>query len=662
MPYPDDRKTRPPNIASEIEAMIRGIIRKNPEPATRLLKGRRTYGDLTDGGGHYDYDLTDLKDTPSAYTGSALKYVRVNITETEVEFITPPFAQSVYLHDAADATIGGYKRWRRAIPTSGEVTLQQTGKSTDGEMLLGSWITSIGYPGVESLPLGEWDWHMYAHVDNATSESYLKLYVYKFDTVGEGGETELFNVTSADIDDLTVALQHFLYSQSADIALLETDRLVVKAYFYTTRPADVTMTLTYDGAVNVSHCHLPIAAGGRTIPGGADTQIQYNDDGVFAGDSNLTWDGSTLTVGGDLVISGTFAMDYSLDQAYDAGNTIDYSSGNGPVVFNFPDGGTTTQIAENDNTYEIRNQWIQANEGDILNVSTLFYTETDDLAPTDLHLMGITSTDDGTNKYLRWQITSLGIFQGTGLLVSNFPANQDAIHTILQTGATFNKQGDSIDFTVKSETHVNAFWINSSEDTISIVGTGFYVGDTNTQTDLLLADGSTNYITIAAPPIAADWKLTLPVDSGDDGEVLATDGSGNARWATAGPMYLQFNLGSTMLSADTYMFCGIVQTSAANAPAIMRAGSITGFSFVQTADLQPPLISDMWNIQVYVNGASVWSVQITDGVNENKFHATQVSGTDTVNAGDEITVFCNYVSGTTDLMNCIAVVEITFHD
>ncbi len=35
-------------------------------------------------------------------------------------------------------------------------------------------------------------------------------------------------------------------------------------------------------------------AGGAGTPGGADTQVQYNDGGVFGGDANLTWDSTRL--------------------------------------------------------------------------------------------------------------------------------------------------------------------------------------------------------------------------------------------------------------------------------------------------------------------------------------------------------------------------------
>jgi hypothetical protein len=44
--------------------------------------------------------------------------------------------------------------------------------------------------------------------------------------------------------------------------------------------------------------------GGGGTPGGADTQIQFNDDGSFGGSADLTWDDTSdpkvLTVGGDI--------------------------------------------------------------------------------------------------------------------------------------------------------------------------------------------------------------------------------------------------------------------------------------------------------------------------------------------------------------------------
>jgi hypothetical protein len=48
-------------------------------------------------------------------------------------------------------------------------------------------------------------------------------------------------------------------------------------------------------------------SGITTSPAGATTQIQYNNAGAFAGSSNLTFDGTTLNITGNLNVSGTFA-------------------------------------------------------------------------------------------------------------------------------------------------------------------------------------------------------------------------------------------------------------------------------------------------------------------------------------------------------------------
>ena len=46
------------------------------------------------------------------------------------------------------------------------------------------------------------------------------------------------------------------------------------------------------------------ANGPALLPGGLDTQIQFNNLGLFDGSPNLTWDGTSQTIGGNLVLSG----------------------------------------------------------------------------------------------------------------------------------------------------------------------------------------------------------------------------------------------------------------------------------------------------------------------------------------------------------------------
>ena len=165
-----------------------------------------------------------------------------------------------YLDDDADVTaIGSYKRWRRAVPSGAEATLQQTGKNSDGEMLLGVFISSLGSPGIESLNEGEWNFKFWLHMDSDSGDSRCKAYVYKRAT--GGAETEIFNITSDEVNDVSAALNTFLKIQAVTTSLLESDRLVIKIYFFTDSVSNKTMTLTYDGTTKQSHVHTPIFAG-----------------------------------------------------------------------------------------------------------------------------------------------------------------------------------------------------------------------------------------------------------------------------------------------------------------------------------------------------------------------------------------------------------------
>lgn len=63
-------------------------------------------------------------------------------------------------------------------------------------------------------------------------------------------------------------------------------------------------TIGYDSLTDT----LNIQSSG--IPGGANTNIQFNSSGAFSGSSNLTWDGSLLNVTGRIETNGSRVLDY----------------------------------------------------------------------------------------------------------------------------------------------------------------------------------------------------------------------------------------------------------------------------------------------------------------------------------------------------------------
>ena len=71
------------------------------------------------------------------------------------------------------------------------------------------------------------------------------------------------------------------------------------------------MAYKYNPLLGVGLDEVGAGAGGSTSPGGANTQVQFNDGGAFGGDAGLTYNKTTdeLTVAGDINLDdgGTFS-------------------------------------------------------------------------------------------------------------------------------------------------------------------------------------------------------------------------------------------------------------------------------------------------------------------------------------------------------------------
>jgi len=133
-------------------------------------------------------------------------------------------------------------------------------------MLLGTFITSAGVPGIETLLAGEWTFNLYAMVDTDVDDSRIKCYVYK--RAAGGAETELFIAISDEVNDEAVASQLFYKTNASDFSLDMTDRLVLKVYYYNDSSNDKTLTLYYDDTNDhMSHVHSTIFQGGTGATG-----------------------------------------------------------------------------------------------------------------------------------------------------------------------------------------------------------------------------------------------------------------------------------------------------------------------------------------------------------------------------------------------------------
>ena len=253
-----------------------------------------------------------------------------------------------YLHDEA-SDIGGYEELLKNPVNDTEKIETAIVTSGSGEVLLKAYATIIGDPGALILEGGAWEFSTYTKVDatNDTTKIVMRIYA----RASGGGEAELFNLQTDDIND-TVATAYNTEIVLPDISLSLTDRLVVKYFAKTTSPDPVTVTLYYEGTEHYTHIHTPIIAIG---PQGPQGNVGNTGNIGPTGDTGIVGptgtQGNTGIVGptgeqGNTGNTGTVA--YFTDQFYTAnGVLIDY------VVSNWSfDSGSYLDIFINGNLKE----------------------------------------------------------------------------------------------------------------------------------------------------------------------------------------------------------------------------------------------------------------------------------------------------------------------
>lgn len=149
----------------------------------------------------------------------------------------------------------------------------------------------------------------------------------------------------------------------------------------------------------------------------------------------------------------------------------------------------------------------------------------DDNTIQDLALTSIKTVLADANKILRRD--------STGVIVSS------AVGTLSDSGTLAGLTQLHVD-----NLELNNNTISSTDTNGSIIldpdGTGVVDvqstltvnGALQSSTSLVLEDpgAGTNTVTIQAPTLSGNYTLTLPVDDGNAGQLLATDGSGNLSW------------------------------------------------------------------------------------------------------------------------------------
>ncbi len=149
--------------------------------------------------------------------------------------------QAIYLH-GNESDVSGYSRALPLAPEDDRTVYFASADQSTGEVLIRSFVTDAGFPGVELIPSGPWvfEHHMAVTTDDRCS---LVVRVFRRDLVGV--ESELFSFEQRITDVVTA---RYLKAVAVDnVHLLEGDRLVFKYYHKSESFYSRTMYLDVEG-------------------------------------------------------------------------------------------------------------------------------------------------------------------------------------------------------------------------------------------------------------------------------------------------------------------------------------------------------------------------------------------------------------------------------
>lgn len=316
-------------------------------------------------------------------------------------------------------------------------------------------------------------------------------------------------------------------------------------------------------------------------PGGSNTQIQYNNNGVLGGISNVTWDGNILSLGDISALSiGGGDNGYFL-QTDGTGNLTWSAAGNGGG--NGTPGGSNTQVQFNDggdfggdagftynkvtNTLSVENINAGNSPDDTVTISGNL-SVTRDLSVNDIASVG--------NLSASGNITAGEYLIGNGYYIEGISIDS----------ANYVTQPDQSNITSLG----NLLYLNIDGDTVSTgniqISGDYSGGNLSLSANLSAANGAfTNKVTIGSnltinssavlrvvgnvnsigsANISLGTLSNIHITGGIGGQVLTTDGTGNLYWGTGGGggggspggnnQSVQFNNGGDFGGDNTFIY------------------------------------------------------------------------------------------------------------
>jgi hypothetical protein len=300
--------------------------------------------------------------------------------------------------------------------------------------------------------------------------------------------------------------------------------------------------LQTDGTGNLSWTAQTGGGGGNGSPGGSNTQVQFNNAGVFGGAAGFTFNNSTNTLSViNTVASGTTNLG-------NVGNVIIYGGSVNNVLTTDGTGNLLWRPGSTPNTGSIGfvGNTIYDNNGPTLNNSDLVQGETSGLTipnnggsnPTQLfNFYGNVQIQTGNNNanIQYWTFDNTGNLTLPGNAFSIKYANGTLVP--LGSGGTPGGVNQDVQFNNSGSFGGNAaFTFNSTTLTLNVPN---FLSTSITGTNITGNAGGAltvlgNLNAGLSPNVFLGTVANVKITGGADGYYLQTDGSGNLSWAAGG--------------------------------------------------------------------------------------------------------------------------------
>ena len=199
-----------------------------------------------------------------------------------------------YIHEE-NSDVTNYDYMYR-IPADDPESSEAATSDSNTEVLIKEYVSEAGDPGLMNIPAGEWTIDTYAKVDTNVDVNKLLVKVYK-----RAGITETLIVSGEAVVTATSATMYVIdVTQTLDVALDVTDRIVVKYYAKSSSTGGRTITVYLEGTTHSSHLHTPIFGGavGPIGPTGSTGAVGPTGSTGAVGPTGTTGDlGPTGTTG-----------------------------------------------------------------------------------------------------------------------------------------------------------------------------------------------------------------------------------------------------------------------------------------------------------------------------------------------------------------------------